>query len=399
MSLRFFLRLLRGGPARQVPACVLILLVTGCGGSGDPTGPVGGGNGTVTVAALHTFDGSDGSTPVGRLVQGDDGYFYGVTRDGGAGGCGTIFRITPAGEHTILRSLTGDQDGCQPETGLTRGPEAEETYYGVARYGGSGNVGTAFRITPGGAFTVIHHFAFPGDTPRAPIGRLLLGADGSLYGTSAGPLHGTIFRLGTDGEVSVIHTFAGGVNGALPHTGLTVGADGNFYGATVFGGEGGATTSNGIVFRVSPTGAFEVLHDITEGRSHPYDGPLVFGPDGNLYGTTVQGGAAAMGIAYRITPSGEFTSYSMIGFDGSSVVGGPGGGLFLASDGNFYGSATTFIRMTPEGAITRLTGSVLPGGALAGGVLQGSDGAFYGLSRGPGDGTVFRITGLDAGAF
>ncbi len=345
-----------------------------------------------TIAFLHTFNGANGQTPVGRLVEGSDGNFYGVTKEGGDSDCGTIFRITPSGDHTVLRSFSGAGDGCAPESGLTRGPESLETFYGVASLGGSSGVGTAYRFTPDGSFETIHHFAFPGTTPRGPHGRLLLDDDGNFYGTSRGggatPTAGTIFRLTTGGEVTVIHSFTGGAGGAFPHTGLTVGPDGNFYGTTLFGNS---------IYRVSPAGEFAVVHDITGGSSHSYDGPLVLGPDDNLYGTTAQGGSAFSGLAYRITPDGVFTSFNFVGFDGAWIVGVPGGGLTLAADGNFYGSANSFYRMTTAGEITRLTDGSLPGGSVAGAVVQGSDGDFYGVSRGITGvnlGWVFRVSGI-----
>lgn len=345
-----------------------------------------------TVTLLHTFDGADGQTPVGRLVEGGDGNFYGVTNEGGDSDCGTIFRITPSGDHAVLRSFDGAGDGCAPESGLTRGPESAETFYGVASSGGSSGVGTAYRITPDGGFETIHHFVFPGTTPRGPHARLLLGDDGNFYGTSRGggatPTAGSIFRLTTEGEVTVIHSFTGGDGGAFPHTGLTLGPDGNFYGTTLFGNS---------VYRVSPEGDFTVLHAITGGSSHSYDGPLVLGPDGNLYGTVAQGGSAFSGLAYRITPDGVFTSFNFVGFDGAWIVGVPGGGLTLAADGNFYGSANSFFRMTTTGEITRLTDGSLPGGSVAGAVVQGGDGDFYGVSRGITGvnlGWVFRVSGI-----
>lgn len=347
----------------------------------------------VTIALLHTFNGADGQTPVGRLVEGSDGVFHGVTKEGGDGDCGTIFRITPTGDHTVLHSFSGAEDGCAPESGLTRGPETLETFYGVASSGGSSGVGTAYRITPDGGFETIHHFAFPGATPRAPHGRLLLGADGYFYGTSRGggatPTAGSIFRMNTVGEVTVIHSFTGGAGGAFPHTGLTAGPDGAFYGTTLIGNS---------IYRVSPAGDFTTLHAITGGSSHPFDGPLILGPDDNLYGTVTQGGSAFSGLAYRISPGGVYTPFNFVGFDGSWVVAGPGGGLTLAADGDFYGSASSFYRMTTAGEITRLTDGGLPGGATAGAVAHGSDGDFYGVSRGitgVNRGWVFRVSGIN----
>lgn len=360
--------------------------------------------GAVTI--LHAFDGNDGETPVGRLIEGDGGSFYGVTQSGGADDCGTIYRIKPDGAHELLHSFIDALHGCEPESGLTRGPETAETFYGVARFGGNSGVGTAYRITPAGDFEVVHHFAFPGDTPRAPVGRLLLVGE-NFYGTSSGPGSGRLFRLTSEGEVTVIYTFTGGEDGGFPHTGLTEGPDGSLYGTTLFGGEDGLSTSDGVIYRVTPGDSvpwdFEVLHafgaaDASDGKSHLYDGPLALGPDGNFYGTTTQGGGSALGLAYRITPDGEYTAFDVFsGFDGVAVLGGPGGGLTLADDGNFYGSASTFFRMTTAGAVTRLTDATLPGGATAGAVVQSGAGSFHGVSRegpGLGNGRVFRISGL-----
>jgi uncharacterized protein (TIGR03437 family) len=149
------------------------------------------------VTLMHTFDYyAEGITPNAPLTQGADGNLYGIL----SGGYCSIFKITLAGSFTLLHSFAGTiSDGCTPDhAGLVQAPDGN--FYGTTSLGGVNNIGTIFKITPGGTFTLVHSFAATdGQLPR---GGLTLGKDGNLYGTtSAGGtgFRGTVFKLALAG--------------------------------------------------------------------------------------------------------------------------------------------------------------------------------------------------------
>ncbi|MDQ2077817.1 choice-of-anchor tandem repeat GloVer-containing protein [Marinimicrobium sp. ABcell2] len=206
------------------------------------------------ITLLHSFDQTNGGTPNGPLVEGEDGNFYGVTRSGGAHSNGTVFRITPQGEHTVLKAF--DQaSGYWAEGGLVVGPEGH--LYGTAMYSGPNNAGTVFKITPAGEFSLVHSFKVVEDGMvcncglSTPSGALVLADDGHFYGIawggSSGPyMHfgGAVFKMSVEGEVSVVTYFPAG--GASSSYGIIQGSDGHFYGTSYSGG----TDSVGTLFRI-----------------------------------------------------------------------------------------------------------------------------------------------------
>jgi uncharacterized repeat protein (TIGR03803 family) len=145
------------------------------------------------------FYGNDGAEPVGVLVQGYDGNFYGTTYFGGtgarcSGGCGTVFKITPAGVETVLYNFTGDPDGAYPDTGLTLGTDGN--FYGTTSVGGKNNYGAIFQITPAGKLTILYNFCsatgcVDGIYPKTPI---MQHTNGRFYGSTSGnSLGGSVF--------------------------------------------------------------------------------------------------------------------------------------------------------------------------------------------------------------
>jgi uncharacterized repeat protein (TIGR03803 family) len=176
------------------------------------TTEVGGANGAGTVfkitpsgilTTLHSFDGDDGSGPYAGLVQGADGSFYGTASSGGSNpcGCGTVFKITPSGTLTTLHSF-GGTDGTSPYGGLVQG--ADGNFYGTTEQGGAsstcpvgGGCGTVFMIAPSGTLTTLYSFDATPDGAE-PWGALVQGTDGNFYGTTeqgGAYADGTVFRL------------------------------------------------------------------------------------------------------------------------------------------------------------------------------------------------------------
>jgi uncharacterized repeat protein (TIGR03803 family) len=218
---------------------------TGAGGASD--------DGTVfkitpsgTETVLHTFPkvGSDGQTPYAGLIQGSDGNFYGTTYFGGGHGLGTVFKVTPSGTETILYSFAGGSDGANPYAGVIQGSDGN--FYGTTYTGGAGGVGTVFKLTPGGTETVLYSFAGGSSDGANPEAGLTQAGDGNLYGATylggaAG--FGTVFMITPSGTESIMHTFAGGSSdGANPSANLVLGSDGNLYGSTYAGGTAGVGT-------------------------------------------------------------------------------------------------------------------------------------------------------------
>lgn len=260
-----------------------------------PDGPVS------TVTVLYTFDGNlgIGVNAHSGLTLGTDGNFYGTTAKGGLG-AGTIFRITPAGAIQTLYSFTGNTssppyDGGEPFAPPIQGKDGN--YYGVTMSG------TAYKITATGKFTPLSH-SIPYWSP-APV---LQAADSKFYGVDF-QYKGTVFRFL---PFKIVHPF-GGAEGSNPYGPLVQSSDGNFYGTASSGGP--FQNGSGTVFEMTPKGvvtpihAFDRNNKINEGYS-PAAG-LLEATDGNFYGSTQYGGGAggacSCGVLFKLTKSGVYT--------------------------------------------------------------------------------------------
>jgi uncharacterized repeat protein (TIGR03803 family) len=360
---------------------------------------------TYPFGALYSFTGStDGAAPSANLIQASDGNFYGVTNGGDVGtDYGTVFRITPNGTETVLHNFsTAGGDGVNPNGALVQ--DSMGNFYGTTFKGGAFGLGTIFKITPSGNETVLHSFG-SGTDGQKPNAGLILGRDGNFYGTtSAGGANtqGTVFKMMPNGIETVLYSFgASSSDAANPGTALAQGNDGSFYGTTVAGGANGW----GTVFRITPAGTETVLYSFSAGNDGalPY-AALVLGSDGSFYGTTTFGGASGYGAVFKITTSGTLTP--LYGFAGGSDGANPRASLVQAADGNFYGTTAgsegntdsgTVFKMTPDGIETVLydfTNSS-DGATPYAGLVVGSDVSFYGTASGGGGhgaGTVFKIT-------
>jgi uncharacterized repeat protein (TIGR03803 family) len=286
---------------------------------------------------------ADGEFPWAGLIQATNGNFYGTTTGGGANGWGTVFSITTGGTLTTLYSFcsqTNCADGAYPVGGLVQGVDGNfyGTTCGTLCNVGLGNThGTVFKMTPGGTLTTLYTFCAQGSCSDGayPNAALIQGSNGSFYGTTlnggtgSGGL-GTVFRLAPGGTVTTVHSFNSG-DGSVPYGPLVQATNGNFYGTTSSGGTSGA----GTVFKMTLGGTVTTLHSFnTTDGSLPYAG-LVQGTDGNFYGTTARGGASGVGTAFKITAGGTFTTlHTFTGPDGSDLF----GGLVQATDGTLYGT-------------------------------------------------------------
>ncbi|HXS75648.1 MAG TPA: choice-of-anchor tandem repeat GloVer-containing protein [Terracidiphilus sp.] len=250
---------------------------------------------------LHEFATSDGGrSPIGGVTLGKDGRFYGTTESGGIYDRGTIFEMTPDGTVKTLYDFEG-ADGSQAESPPIRGLNAD--FYGVTS--GYDDSGTIYRITPGGSFLSLH--LFTGTDGAKPLGTLLQAINYWFYGTtSSGGTSdvGTLFRISPSGQFELLFSFDG-KHGAFPEAGLIQASDGNFYGVTPSGGTNGIGW--GVVYKMTSTRQVTVLHNFTNGSDGAAPvGALVQATDGYLYGTTVAGGAFGTGVLFRISTTGEF---------------------------------------------------------------------------------------------
>jgi uncharacterized repeat protein (TIGR03803 family) len=239
----------------------------------------------------------------------------------------------------LLHEFIGGYDGQNPMTRLIL--DKSGNLYGTTYFGGQSNVGTIYKVDENGIETVLHMFDNPllGYYPRC---RLTMDAAGNLYGTTTSggtAAWGTVFKLDTQGNYTVLHNFKGGLGGGYPFGGLLMVSDGYFVGSTVLGGAG----RFGIVYRLAPKSGggwkFTVLHAFSSSDGQGPEGELTRDAAGNLYGTTQQGGTFFRGTVFKIHSYKESILHSFMG--GVSDGDSPNGTLLLDKSGNLYGTTTT----------------------------------------------------------
>ena len=293
--------------------------------------------------------------------------------------------------------------------------DAAGNFYGTTQGGGTHGYGSVYRVTTAGAFTTLYSFTGGGDG-STPSGALLLYSDGNLYGTTfdGGSFgFGTVFSVTTGGTLTTLHGF-NRADGRSPRSGLVAGTDGRLYGTTV----GGGAYNTGTVFATTPAGDLTTLHSFVRGEGTAPQASLVRGTDGNFYGTTAFNGSTdnrtdGPGGVFRISPAGDFQALHL--FSGPSEGYGAVAGLVQGSDGAFYGvnpdgganGNGTIFRVAADGTFQVIYtfsasnyGYNNDGIAPLGTLLDGGDGRFYGdanLGGTNGTGTVFAVT--PAGAF
>jgi uncharacterized repeat protein (TIGR03803 family) len=293
-----------------------------------------------TVLYSFTEGGGDGVSPASRLFRDSTGNLYGTTRYGGLGN-GTIFKLDMAGTESVLYAFPGDgTQGLDPEAGVIS--DSEGNLYGTTVQGGMGageeGYGIVYKLDKAGNLTVLTNF---GSLPNGkyPTAGLRRDSVGNLYGTTAegGIGYGNVFKLDPAGTENVLYSFTSGFDGRYPivYGALIADSDGNLYGTTAQGGD--PTCDCGTVFKLSPAGTLTVLHTFTGGPGDglfPVSG-LVRDKAGNLYGTTQSGGTTGGGTVFKVDPAGvETVIYNFAGPpDGYT----PTAGLILAV-GNLYGT-------------------------------------------------------------
>ncbi len=240
----------------------------------------------------------------------------------------------------VLHNFQGVTDGANPIGALIQANDGY--YYGTTTAGGTINNGTVFRISPSGAENVIYSFQGGTNDGATPVAGLVQGSDGYLYGTTfSGGVNnsGTVFRVSLSGAEEVIHYFLGRADGANPQGGLVWGDDGYFYGTTTHGG----SSDNGTVFKVSPSGNERVIYSLQINADGNTPSTLIRGSDGYFYGTTENGNRCGWiggfcGAVFKVSPSGNGSVvYSFQGAgNGDGAL--PTDSLFHSSDGYYYGT-------------------------------------------------------------
>ena len=315
---------------------------------GGANGPCNGyGCGTIfkitaggALTTLHSFDGTDGSYPNG-LVLATNGDFYGTTNQGGANNAGTIFKMTADGTLTTLYnfcSQTNCTDGSTSFAALIQA--TDRNLYGTTWAGGASGLGTVFKITPSGTLTTLH--SFDGSDGSYPYAGLVQATDGNFYGTTA--RGGTVFKMTPGGTLTTLATV-----GALLYAGLVQASDGNLYGTNYLGGANGA----GFVFKITLKGVVTTLYNFcsqtgcTDGAD-PLAG-LMQATNGNFYGTTVYGGDGSLTCAQGIPGCGAAFNLSVgLGpFVETRPTSGKVGAAVIILGNNLKGSTSVTFNGTP----------------------------------------------------
>jgi len=291
--------------------------------------------GAWTEKVIYNFTGgSDGANPQSTLAFDAAGNLYGTASGGGIVsslctvivGCGTIFKLTPGSNEqwteTTLYQFAGTPDAWFPLAGLV--VAANGVLYGTTNAGGVNGLGTVYALKQvHGVWTekILHSFNLDGTDGIFPVVGLTADAAGNLYGPAinggstlsgcGGVGCGIIFEfVAPTWTEKILYSFTGGTDGGGPATNLIFDGSGNLYSTGAYGGSSGTGCGGsgcGVVFELKPNGSGgwseSTLHSFGLGSdgSLPYGG-VIFGADGNLYGTTYQGGASGLGIAYKLVP-------------------------------------------------------------------------------------------------
>jgi uncharacterized repeat protein (TIGR03803 family) len=284
--------------------------------------------------------------------------------------------------------------GVNPYAGVIR--DSAGNLYGTTSSGGTG-WGVVYKVGTAGKETVLHSFAGRADG-ASPSAGLIRDSAGTFYGTtwSGGPANeGVVFKLDTGGNYTMLYSFTGGTDGGGPSSGVVLDTAGNLYGTTAGGGTASGTAGGGVVYRLDTAGQETVLYSFPVAGARPTG--VIRDSAGNLYGTLAGGGEQGAGVVYKLDTGGNYTVlYSFLGgADGDS----PNGGLIRDSAGNLYGTtyyggtgAGVLYKVNPAGFETVLysfTGGA-DGSYPSSGVIRDSAGSFYGTTSwgGAGAGTA-----------
>lgn len=338
---------------------------------------------------LLDFNGLNGKTPYGSLIQTLDGMLYGMTSKGGTNDNGVLFQLNPTNSSYIKKiDFSGAADGNYPSSSLLQASDGK--LYGMTFYGGLNDKGVLFQYDPSiSSYTKKLDFdgTLNGMHPNSP---LIQAQDGMLYGmTPDGGLNnwGVLFQF--DPAVSSYTKkldFDGAINGGNSQCALIQASDGNLYGTTSQGG----ANNMGVLFQFNTSiSSYTKKLDFDEATNGSFPKTLIQGPDGMLYGTA-GGGSASGGVLFQFDiATSNFTKR----IDFNSAINGKDlqGSLLYASDKMLYGM-TTYGGMYDKGVLFQFDPSnstyykkidfdeVTNGSTPYGSLIQATDGMLYGMT-------------------
>ena len=432
----------------------MVLALTGCGGgsSGGTSVPPPPPPLIAAETVLYSFVGgnngaNDGYEPIG-LIKDSAGNLYGTTVEffgqaGGFGGAGKLFKVDTSGNESILHRFQGYGlgDGAFPSSNLLI--DNAGSLYGTTMSGGASTYcpallgcGAVFKLDNTGNETLLYTFTGQNGDGVLPTG-ILSDSAGNLYGITnwGGPLSngngcwcGTVFKLDSAGNETVLHSFTGSPDGGYfnnypvePRLNLVLDSAGDLFGTMPGGGNTTCSGGCGVVFKVDPAGNETVLYRFGAPPDGWYPNSLLMDSQGTLYGTTANGGSssnctAGCGTIFKVDASGHETI--LYSFTGPQDRDGSAPAIMLADNsGNFYGvtgaggisgncgssGCGTFFKLDTAGHETVLYSfKGVPGGdgAVPSSLMMDSSGNFYGTTfqggvscwTNLGCGTVFKIT-------
>jgi uncharacterized repeat protein (TIGR03803 family) len=310
---------------------------------------------------LHSFDGPHGSSPYAGLLLQKNGNLYGTTTLGGDTncnapyGCGEVFKLDKDGKATVLYGFKGHPtDGWEPTALLIE--DSLGNLYGTTAMGGESDLGTVFKLNTRNKESILYNFKGPiggGGDGAYPGEGVIRDTAGNLYGGTAeggDDGKGTVFKVDSSGNESVLYSFSGGLDGAFETAVLVMDSTGNLYGTTSYGGYAGCGYQCGSVFELiggveeTTLYTFCSLNNCEDGE-RPSAAPVVRDKQGNLYGTTIFGGkytcttnGLGCGVVFKLDTAGNETVIH--DFTGGADGAFPAAGLLLDSSGVLYGTAS-----------------------------------------------------------
>jgi uncharacterized repeat protein (TIGR03803 family) len=313
----------------------------------------------------------DGGGSPGALIVDTSGNLYGTAESGGIDGGGVVFELTARGKYRVLYNFCSAQnctDGSEPTAGLTyQGAQTGALYdgvstlYGTTSGGGANDGGAVFALTPAGSETVVYSFNPATQDGTGPEAGLAIDRAGKLYGTTTqrGQFgSGTIFRVSVGGAETILHAFCARANctdGGAPGYGeLVMDSGGNLFGTSPNGGKYG----DGLVYEIRSK-TYKILYNFCKLNTCPTgtlpQGALTMDASGNLFGVTPLGGRKFNGgVVFELNSSLKVL-YSFCNGTNCPDGGAPYSKVVLDKSGDIFGTTTQGGGAINGGTIFELT--------------------------------------------